>query len=141
MKTTTCFICAVLLFCGCASEKAVEKKAVKKVAYEYIWSLANFDVPRAEKYASDETKSQTLKMASRFMTEVDKKVIEQDLPAKVRITNVKLTSDTTATAVWHKTTPRKKNSRQIELRKRNGKWQAHDLIKRHTSAPMPNGRK
>lgn len=141
MKTTICFICAVLLFCGCASEKAAEKKAVKKVAYEYIWSLANFDVNRAEKYASNETKKETLGTARTLMAQTDRKVIEQDLPAKVRITNVKLTSDTTATAVWHKTTPRKKNSREIELRKRNGKWQAHDLLKRHTSAPMPNGRK
>ena len=131
----------MLLCCGCASERAAEKKAVKKVAYEYIWSLANFDVPRAEKYASAETKKETLVTANRIMSGIDKKVLEQDLPAKVRITNVKLTSDTTATAVWHKTTPRKKNSKQIELRKRNGKWQAHDLIKRHTSAPMPNGRK
>lgn len=130
MRITTCFICAILLFSGCASEKAAEKKEVKIVAYEYIWSLANFDIQRAEKYASAETKGETLKTASRLMSGIDKKVIDQDLPAKVRITDVKLTSDTTATAVWHKTTPRKKNSRRIELRKRNGVWQAHDLLKR-----------
>lgn len=139
MKLTIYAICVMLLFSGCASERAAEKKAVKRVAYEYIWSLANFDVNRAEKYASAETKRETLGTARTLMAQTDRKVIEQDLPAKVRITNVKLTSDTTATAVWHKTTPRKKNSREIELRKRNGKWQAHDLLKRHTSAPMPGG--
>ena len=110
------------------------------MAYEYIWSLANFDIQRAEKYASTETKKETLGTARTLMAQTDKKVLEQDLPAKVRITNVKLTSDTTATAVWHKKTPRKRNSREIELRKRNGKWQAHDLIKRRTSDPIPNGR-
>lgn len=134
MRITTCFICAILLFSGCASEKAAEKKEVKTVAYEYIWSLANFDVQRAEKYASSETKKETLKIANSYMAKADKKVIEQDLPAKVRITDVKLTSDTTATAIWHKTTPRKKNSKMIELRKRNGVWQAHDLVKRRTPA-------
>ncbi len=130
MKISTCFLCAILLFCGCAGEKAAEKKEVKNVAYEYVWSLANFDVQRAEKYASSETKRETLGTAKTLMAQVDQKLIDQDLPAKVRITDVKLTSDTTATAVWHKTTPRKKNSRRIELRKRNGVWQAHDLLKR-----------
>ncbi|MBO4587420.1 MAG: DUF4878 domain-containing protein [Bacteroidales bacterium] len=140
MKLTVYSICALMLFCSCACEKSAEKKAVKNVAYEYIWSLANFDVNRAEKYASEETKKETLGTARTLLAQTDRKVIEQDLPAKVRITNVKLTSDTTATAVWHKKTPRKRNSREIELRKRNGKWQAYDLIKRRTSAPMPNGR-
>lgn len=140
MKRTIYLICGMLLFCSCACERTAEKKEVKRVAYEYVWSLANFDVQRAEKYASEETRRETLGTARTLMAQTDRKVIEQDLPAKVRITNVKLTSDTTATAVWHKTTPRKKNSRPMELRKRNGKWQAHDLIKRRTSDPMPNGR-
>lgn len=140
MKLTIYTMCWMLLFCSCACERMAEKKEVKRVAYEYVWSLANFDIQRAEKYASAETNYETLGTARTLMAQTDKKVLEQDLPAKVRITNVKLTSDTTATAVWHKKTPRKRNSREIELRKRNGKWQAHDLIKRRTSDPMPNGR-
>lgn len=130
MKKTIFFLSMTLiLVSGCANDRKSEKKAVKKVAYEYIWALANFNVTKAERYATEETKRETLKVAKSFMENVDRKVIEQDLPAKVRITNVKLTSDTTATAVWHKKTPRKKNSKTIELRKRNGKWQAHDLIR------------
>lgn len=130
MKKTILF-CAVLsiLAISCNAQNSSEKKLVKTVAFEYENALANYDMDRAEKFATNETSCRTLVTARAMVRMVSDSIIQLNLPAKVRITNVKITSDTTATAVWHKKTPRKRNSGEIELRKRNGVWQAHDMLK------------
>lgn len=122
-------ICTVLLLSCCSSEKSIEKKNIKEIAFNYEQALGNFDVESAEKYACKETKEHTLTVAKAMVKRVDRKYLESDLPATIKITNIQLTSDTTATAKWHKTTPRSKKSGTLELRKRNGKWQAFDPIK------------
>lgn len=99
------------------------------MAYDYELALGNYDLEQAERFATAETKAKTLPVAKKLVASVSRENIEANMPAKIKITKVKLTSDTTATAYWKKTTPIKKVSGSLELRKRNGVWQAHDMIK------------
>ena len=54
--------------------------------------------------------------------------IESDTPAKVRLTDVEMTSDTTATASYHKKTPIKKQDGTVNLVLRDGKWLVHIVM-------------
>lgn len=114
---------------SCQQKPVSDKKLVKSVAYEYEQALGNYDIKTAYDYATDETRKQTLVIAESLMKSVSRKNIEANMPAKIKISKVKILNDTTATANWHKKTPIKECSGTLELRKRNGKWLAHDMIK------------
>jgi uncharacterized protein YceK len=128
-KNVFVLISVAILLTGCSCERAMERKAIKEVAYEYSYALGNYRLDDAAKYATTETQKRTLPTAKAMMKMVDSTYIASDTPAEIVITNVRITSDTSATAYWHKTTPRKDLNGTLELRKRNGVWQAHDLIK------------
>ena len=112
---------------SCA-QKTNEKKIVKAVAYEYEQALANYDLDQAEKFASSETKARFIPKARAMVKKVGREVIEADMPAKVKISDIEISSDTTATVKWKKKTPRSRSNGTLELRKRDGVWQALDLI-------------
>lgn len=124
------------LFITVCSCQTSDKKLAKQVAYEYEQALGNYDLDQAARYATAETIAKTIPIARKMVAAVSRENIEANMPAKIKITKVKITSDTTATAYWKKKTPIKKNSGTLELRKRNGVWQAHDMIK-----TMPGRRK
>lgn len=117
------------LFITACSCQTSEKKQVKQVAYEYELALGNYNIDRAALFATAETRAKTLPVARHLMKSVSRENIEANMPAEIRISKVKLTSDTTATAYWSKKTPIKQCSGTVELRKRNGVWKAHDMIK------------
>ena len=57
---------------------------------------------------------------------VDTSYIASDTPAKLEVTNMEMTSDTSAVVSFVKNTPIKQDLRfAVEVRKRNGKWLAH----------------
>lgn len=111
----------MLLIIGCSSES----HQIETVAYDYCLATANYDIDRAEAFCTEETRRTTLTTARRLLSLVDSSFIASDTPAHIDITAVRQTSDTTAIAVYHKTTPIKDFSDTLELRKRNGQWLAH----------------
>lgn len=118
-------VAIVMLSCCCKHEQ----KMVEKAAYEYSYAMANYNVDEAEKYATEETKNTTLKMARGIVKKVDPEYIKSDTPASIEIIDVKMVNDTCAVATYHKQTPLKDFSDTLELRKRDGKWYAHALPK------------
>lgn len=124
------FAFATIVFATASCQQPTsDKKQVKQVAYAYEQALGDYDLAVARHYATEETKSKTLVVAEKLMKSVSRENIEANMPAKIKISKVKILSDTTATANWHKETPIKECSGTLELRKRNGKWLAHDMIK------------
>lgn len=119
-------LCLALASCTCG--QSAEKKAVKEVAYQYEYGMGNYNVDHAEKYATPETIKSTLDVARHMIKMVKPGYIESDTPAKIKIKSIKITSDTSATATWRKKTPIKDLTGQLELRKRNGQWYAHDMM-------------
>ena len=128
-KTVPTVFCVVSLFLMVAC-KSDEEKA-RNVAYNYIYAMANYNVSDAEKYATDETIETTIEMAYTFLPHIDHNYINSDTPATIEITNIDFSSDTSATASYIKNTPIKHNMEgKLELRKRRGKWLAHNPLER-----------
>jgi len=122
MKKICIMLVAILFFSCCCKH---EQKMIEKAAYDYSYAMANYKVDEAEKYATEETKNTTLKMAKGIVKRVDPEYIKSDTPATIDIIDVKIVNDTTAVATYHKITPQKDFSDTMELRKRDGKWYAH----------------
>lgn len=120
--TLSVFCCAFLASCH------TDRQNATKAAYEYSYAMANYQIDQAEPFATEETKSTTLVKARQLVNAVDKAYIQSDTPAELEITNLEFTSDTSAIATYHKTTPIKDFSGTLELRKRNGIWLAHTPI-------------
>lgn len=118
-------IIPLLLFAACASDS----EKAQKVAYKYSYAMANYNVADAEKYATPETIETTIEMAYTFLPHIDHNYINSDTPATIEITNIDFSSDTSATASYIKNTPIKHNMEgKLELRKRHGKWLAHNPL-------------
>lgn len=117
----------LILTTGCDNNK---KKACD-VGYKYAYAMANYQVDKAAKYATEETKNTTLIMAKHLTKAVGEEYIKSDTPAKVEIVKYSQLDDTTAVIEFHKTTPIKNSNFPLLMRKRNGQWMAHDTIPTH----------
>lgn len=120
-----CFLAATTLLCSCKHEENM----IKKVAYNYSFAMANYRVDEAAQYATEETKNTTLVKAKTLVEAVGEDYVKSDTPATIEITSLNIIDDTTAIAVYHKVTPIKDFSGNLELRKRDGKWLAHTPLK------------
>ena len=123
MKQFFLILVVAFLFmcCGCKSDRNLAETA----AYNYSFAMANYQLDEAAKYATVETQNTVIARAEQLLQKVDSSYIKSDTPATIEITDLNFTSDTTAVAIYHKTTPLKNFSGELELRKRDGQWYAH----------------
>ncbi|MBO4751888.1 MAG: hypothetical protein J5526_03950 [Bacteroidales bacterium] len=119
------FSCVLLVSVTMLSCTSDEQKA-RKAAYNYADAMANYKLDEAEKYATEETINTTITTGKALLQFVDTAYIASDTPAKLEVTNMEMTSDTSAVVSFVKNTPIKQDLRfSVEVRKRNGKWLAH----------------
>lgn len=130
-----CMAAMLLLTVACHNDE----KAIKKTAYKYSYAMANYKVDEAEQYATAETRETTLIKARIMIDRVGDSYIKLDTPATINIIAQAQTSDTTAYAVYHKTTPIKNFADTLQLRKRDGKWYAHATIAKVAPTPPQEG--
>lgn len=133
-KTIT-LLTAALLLTACASDE----EKIEKAAYKYNYAMANYDVDGAEKYATQETRETTLKMARELLPMVNPDYIKSDTPATIEIGDISIANDTLAYVNYRKRTPIKDMTLSIEMRKRHGHWLAHTPIPvlEAPDTPMP----
>ncbi len=105
-----------------------EEKKVERVAKNYATAMANYNVDKAYRYATEETQATTLVKAQYYVSIIDPEYIESDTPAKIKITQTNIVDDTSAYTIYHKTTPIKDFYDTLWLRKRDGEWKAHVTI-------------
>lgn len=117
----------MLLFCFACNN---ENGQIKQAAYDYSIAMANYDIDGAEAFCTEETSASLLKTARYLMQFVDSSYIASDTPATIDIVSVERVTDTSAYAVFHKRTPIKDFTDTLEMRKRDGRWLAHDPIKK-----------
>lgn len=115
---------------ACSGENA----AIKEVAYNYCYALANYRLDDAEHYCTEETRCTFIETARFMVSLVDTAYIISDTPATVDILSVECVSDTTAIVEYRKVTPIKDNTYTLQMRKRDGRWLAHDPIKNNADA-------
>lgn len=124
MRRVGLLLAAVVCLAACAREERV----VEQVAYDYSIAMANYRIDDAVPYVTEETNA-TLDLLCDLLQEVPAEYIERDTPAEIEITKVNFTSDTTARAHYHKTTPNKNFNDSVPLLKRNGRWLIHIPLK------------
>ena len=110
--------------CSCGNPK----KKIEKIAYKYLYAMANYRVDDAVPFCTQETLDGVIAQSREMIKNVQKGYIESDTPAKVKILSVEITSDTTAIAHFNKVTPIKEHNGQIDLVCRNGQWLVHVLL-------------
>lgn len=115
---------AATLLLATACTNTTEK--IRETAYQYSFALANYRVDDAASYCTQETQESTLQYASHLLENVPAEYIASDTPATIEIKDITMTSDTTATVVYHKTTPIKDFDGSLGLVKRGKEWLAHD---------------
>lgn len=109
----------LLLFASIACNR--EEEQIRQTAYDYSYAVANYDLDKAEGLIIPEA-SRFITTARHLISMLDSNYIKSDTPATIEITDVDQTSDTSALATYHKVTPIKDFSDQVELVKRDGRW-------------------
>lgn len=132
MKPSLLTAATLLLLSACSSQE----KQIEKVAYAYNYALATYNIEAAMPYATQETQESTLQMAKKIIAMVDSNYLKADSPATIEITNIKMVNDSLAIATYHKTTPLKDMELTTELRRRNGKWLAHEVLPQPKARPI-----
>lgn len=111
-----------------ANQRSNERK-IKKVAYNYLDAMGNYRIKEAYPYATKETQTSTLQVIERdILPKTDPNYLKKETPAKITITSARMTSDTTATVLFHKSTPSSEKNNTVDLVKRNGTWYVHVMM-------------
>lgn len=135
MKQAILLLLIITFLVSCNHEASV----ICEAAYNYSYAIANYDVEKAEGYATTETRETTLVRSRQLIKAIDTNYIISDTPAQIEITSVKIVNDTEAYAIYHKTTPLKDFSDTLQMRKRKGQWYAHAPIPIvHLPKTLPN---
>lgn len=128
MKNISLLIGITILLASCAQQS--DTKQIEKTAYKYLKAMGDYKIAKAEDYADNETRSVTLQFFERkMMPYVDSTYIKSNMPAKITIGNVTIIDDTSALVTYHKSTPITEQDGELQMRKENGKWKAHVVIK------------
>lgn len=104
------------------------KRLIREAAYNYLDAMGNYRVEDAVPYCTTETQNGIIRISRNLVKAVEPGYIESDTPAKIKIKKVELTSDTTATVQFRKTTPIKKQTGEVNLVFRDGQWKVHILM-------------
>lgn len=131
MRKTTIAVALTLLTASCSTLSPVEEEEIRKAAYGYCDAMANYRIDDAIPYCTEQMVKTTLQTAHMLMQYVDSAYIANDTPAVIEIKKVRLTSDSTAEATYHKKTPIKDFTNEIDLKKENGRWLVYTSGKKH----------
>lgn len=113
-----------MLYVACATPES----KVRYAAQKYLDATGAYDVPLACEYCTEETADGLRMIDSTLMKIVDSTYIARNMPAKIKITNLKITSDTTAVVAYHKKTPATEFDDSIDMRLRDDRWLAHKPV-------------
>lgn len=123
---TNIFILALLLMAAACNTKD-DKQEIERVALGYIESTSIYDFDAAEQYASEQTKEVTLSHLRLLYRLVDSTSLANARKATFGVDRVKITSDSTALAIYHKEVASSAYTDTLNMVKENGAWKV-DLV-------------
>lgn len=133
-------LAGLLLLAGCTAGK--QKKEVERVAYGYLEAMGNYRINDAAEFSSQGTRETTIRVFNRLMEKCDSAKLMENTPAEITITGVRILSDTTARAYFHKHTPITEQTDSVPLILEDGQWLVDVRIKApdflDTVLPVPN---
>lgn len=115
---------AALLFTACNNDR----NAIEKAAFGYLDALGNYRVADARPFATPQTCDVTLNFLDTLAAHTNPQVYANNIPAVITINDVSMTSDTTATVAFHKSTPSTQQDGTIDVVKVDGKWLVDQII-------------
>ena len=121
-KTTLLILPLLMLFMQCCH---TTKGEVRSVAQQYLDATGRYDVDDACRYCTPETARGLRNIEATLMSRVDPASLEQNMPAKIKIKSIELTSDSTATVSYHKHTPIDDIDGTLNMVRRGEQWMAH----------------
>ena len=140
MKRLTIILAGLILLAGCTSAK--QKKEVERVAYGYLDAMGNYRIDDAVEFSSTGTRETTIKVFHRMMEICDSAKLMENTPAEITVTGVRILTDTTARAYFHKHTPITEQTDSVLLILEDGHWLVDVRILPppflDTVLPMPN---
>jgi len=108
---------------------STNENQIRKIAFGYLDAMGNYRISDAYRYASTQTQNTTLKyIETNIMPKADTASLMRDTPAIITITNINMTSDTTASVMFHKSTPLSEKNNILNMIKENGHWCADVVI-------------
>ena len=119
------FLCLLaVVLAGCSNDD----KQIRTAAQGYLDAMGNYRPADARPYATEETCNVTLAFFEKMMQHTDPSVYANNIPATITLGDITIEEDTLATVAFHKHTPSKEQDGEIELVRRNGQWQVHQVI-------------
>lgn len=115
----------MLLAAACGNN---ENTAIESAAKGYAQALADYRVDDAVPYASHRTSEVTLNFYRMVVGKLDPADIAANTPADITILNIKQLTDTTAYAVYHKSSPLTNINDTLRMIKEEGRWVVNQVI-------------
>ena len=130
MKKLALFLAAAVLLSACGARK--QKQEIERAAFGYLNAVGNYRFDEAVEYSSSATQRTSIKVFNKMMEMADTAKLMENTPAVITITGVRLLTDTTARAYYHKHTPIKEQTDSLLMVLEEGRWLADVRI-----APPP----
>lgn len=106
-----------------ASCGRTDEEQIRQTAQGYLDATGNYRIDEAMPFAVPEMQQDIFPFMKAMMSRVDTNYIISNTPATIEITGVNINDDdTSATIGYVKTTPLKKETDNLYLVKRHGKW-------------------
>lgn len=113
-----------ITLCACNNEK----REVERISLGYLDAMGNYRLDEAKPFATQRTVDVTLDFYRRLMPMIDSAYLAANTPAVVSIRKVQMLTDTTAIALFHKSTPASSVDDTLHLLKEDGQWLVHEVI-------------
>lgn len=101
------------------------KGEVRDIAQKYLDATCRYDVTDACHYCTLETANGLRNIETTLLSKIPYDSLAKNMPAKIKIKDIELTSDSTATVTYHKHTPIADFDGNLDMVLQNGQWKAH----------------
>lgn len=101
------------------------KGEVRDVAQKYLDATGRYDVTDACRYCTPETAKGLRQIEISLLSKISADTLAKNMPAKIKIKSIELTSDSTAIVTYHKHTPIDNFDGTLDMVLRNNQWMAH----------------
>lgn len=119
-------LCLTAGACHRSATFSPEQQQAAEVAQGYLNAMANYNPDAAMPYSSQETQEYTIPFFRNIIGQLDTNYIKSQMPATIVIDSITIKpGDTTALVFFSKTTPTQTKHQQLDMVKRQGKWQAY----------------
>ena len=122
MRQLTLALLAAALLASCGDGGT--KREIRTAAYGYLDAMGNYRTEEAVPYASRHTREESIPVLALLISRCDTAYIHSNTPAEITVKRVRMLSDTSAYAYYHKHTPITEQEDSLLMVLEEGRWLA-----------------